>query len=70
VLSELERTHLRQVLIDSGQLASLDDLPHTLRLNSDQYRQAYAALLRRVQRARRELTEAILAPRPGPSSRR
>lgn len=69
-LSELERTHLRQVLIDSGQLASLDDLPRILRLNSDQYRQAYAALLRRVQRARRELTEAILAPRPGPSSRR
>lgn len=68
-LSEMEREHLRQVLIGSGQLGRLDPLPQVLSLNSNQYRAAYESLARRVAQARLDLTHALLEPQPGPSSR-
>lgn len=68
-LSEMEREHLRQVLIGSGQLGRLDPLPSVLSLNSNQYRAAYEALAKRVAQARLDLTHALLEPQPGPSSR-
>lgn len=68
-LSEMEREHLRQILIDSGRLNRLDPLPPILSLNSEQYRLAYKALDRWVEQARFDLTRALLEPAPGPSSR-
>jgi hypothetical protein len=65
----MELEHLRQILIDSGQLSRLDPLPSMLSLNSEQYRLAYKALDRWVEQARFDLTRALLEPTPGPSSR-
>lgn len=68
-LNDSERQRLHQVLVSSGQLTRLQPLPDGLRVNSQQYREAYGALLRLVDQARMELTQAILEPQPGPSSR-
>lgn len=65
---ELQR--LQQVLVSSGRLGALEPLPTRLELNSHQYRQAYDALLQLVEHARLQLTLAVLAAQPGPSSRR
>ena len=69
LLTDDEQEHLRQVLISSAQLGPFEPLPSSLRLNSQQYRDAYTALLQRVDMARRQLTDALLTPQPGPSSR-
>lgn len=69
-LSEDEQARLRDILHQSGRLGLNEALPAVLSLNSSEYFAAYAALMKRVEQARMELTRTILRePRPGPSSR-
>jgi hypothetical protein len=67
-LSENERHQLLQLLRASGRLGALEPLPNVLSLNSNEYRAAYDALLKRVEQARLELTQAVLRSQPGPST--